>query len=456
MAQKNRIKKLELPILCLLFGICLLSCSQKHRLPKASPNILILLVDSLRADRLHDYGYFRNTNPFLSEFGKKGVRFTRAYSHSSQTKLSVASLFTGLIPPLHNVRHAATPSKENKNEILSDVLSNDLVTLAEVLHKEGYSTAAYITNPHLRSFLGFSQGFEEYQYFPFSKFDAEEINEQAVSWLERQTMRPYFLYIHYMDVHLPYNPPSKYKYLYTEEKEMDPIQQNGPFQSEITEEQLKYTEALYDAQINYWDDCFQSLIKRMEEKEELNNTLIIILADHGEEFYDHGGFGHGYTLYEEELLVPLYIIFEGLLPTHEIRVDPIQLIDIFPTICHFSGINTAKAPIQGINIFHSDGNKIISNKIHYAETCYGEISRSIQTDKYKLIYQSKLKDFKLFNLIEDPGEQNDLYSHSNPDANRLRGKLFELMNFEGKRAKSETKKLDTKTIEELKSLGYIK
>ena len=357
MAQRNRIKKLETAIIFLFAGICLSSCSQNIAVPKNPPNILILLVDSLRADRLHDYGYFRNTNPFLSEFGKKGVRFTRAYSHSSQTKLSVASLFTGLIPPLHNVRYVAVPSKENPRNILSDVLSDDLMTLAEVLDHEGYSTAAFITNPHLRPFLGFSQGFKDYRYFPPSKYRAEKINEEAIHWLTRQPKRPFFMYIHYMDVHLPYDPPAEYKYLYTEKKGMSPIHQNGPYRKEITDERIAYTEALYDAQINYWDDCFQSLIKRMEKIEGLKNTLIIILSDHGEEFYDHGGFGHGFTLYEEELLVPLYIILDGYIPADRIQSSPAQLIDIFPTLCHFSKIEGIDALIQGIDLSLPAGRK---------------------------------------------------------------------------------------------------
>jgi len=453
---ENKGQKIKISILCLLFGTCFSFCSHKTHLLKNPPNIVILLIDALRADRLNDYGYFRNTNPYLSEFGKKGVRFTRAYSHSSQTKISVASIFTGLIPPGHKVRQVAMPSRENKNKILSDVLSNEMVTLAEVLNNEGYTTAAIVTNPHLRSFLGFSQGFKEYTYFPYSEFRAEEINEEAICWLMRQPERPFFLYIHYMDVHAPYNPPNKYRYLYTEKKNIDPIRINGPWQSKITEEQIKYTEALYDAQINYWDDFFKSLIKRMEEKNKLKNTLIIILGDHGEEFYDHGGFGHGYTLYEEELLVPLYIIFKGFIPANQIRIDPAQLIDIFPTICYFAKIDTTKILFQGDNLFASKKNRTNPNKIIYAETCYGEIPYSIQTEKYKLIYNSKFKDFEFYNLLEDPKETDNLYTHDNPLVKKLKVNLFKLISFEEIGSQSETKILDPKMIKELKSLGYIK
>ncbi len=456
MARRNRIKKLEAAIILLFAGIFSTSCNQKTGVPKDPPNILVLLVDSLRADRLHDYGYSRNTNPFLSEFGKKGVRFTRAYSHSSQTKLSVASLFTGLIPPLHKVRQVATPSEENPKNILSDVLSDDMLTIAEVLNEEGYSTAAFITNPHLRPFLGFSQGFKDYRYFPPSMYRAEAINEEVIQWLTEQPKRPFFLYIHYMDVHLPYNPPSGYKFLYTEKKGMNPIHQNGPYRKEITDDQIAYTEALYDAQINYWDDCFQSLIERMEKKEELKNTLIIILADHGEEFYDHGGFGHGFTLYEEELLVPLYIILEGYVPADRIQSSPAQLIDIFPTLCHFSKIEGVDTLIQGIDLFASERKKKLSGRMHYAETCYGQDPRSIQTDSHKLIFQSRSNDFQFFNLQDDPREKTNLYREDNPQANRLKASLFQLMDFGNNRSESETKTLDPETIKALKSLGYIK
>ena len=456
MAQKNRMKKLEAAMILLFAGICLSSCSTRISVPDDPPNILILLVDSLRADRLNDYGYFRNTNPFLSEFGKKGVRFTHAHSQSSHTKLSVASLFTGMIPPLHKVRHVANPKWENRKNIMSDVLSDDMITLAEVLKEEGYSTAALITNPHLRSFLGFSQGFKDYRYFPSAKYRAEEINEEAIQWLARQPKRPFFLYIHYMDVHIPYDPPSEYKYFYTKKEGMRPIHHNGPYRRKITDEQIAYTKALYDAQINYWDDCFRSLIERMEKKEALKNTLIIILSDHGEEFYDRGGFGHGFTLYEEELLVPLYIILEGYIPADRTESSPAQLIDIFPTVCHFLKIEDVDALTQGIDLFASDREKKNSVRMHYAETCAGKIPRSIQTNKLKLIFQSRSNDFQLFNLLDDPLEKTNLYREDDPQAKQLKANLFQLMNFGGNRSESETVILDPETIKELKSLGYIK
>ena len=455
MLKKNE-KKIGILILCILSGICFLSCSRNDQVPDDPPNILVLLIDALRADRLHDYGYFRNTNPNLAKFGKNGIRFTKAYSHSSHTKISVASIFTGLIPPAHKVRRAAMPSKENVKEILSDVLSSSFMTLSEVLSNGGYHTVAFVTNPHLRAFLGFDQGFNDYKYVPYSEFRAKDINSEVMSWIKSCPGRPFFMYIHYMDVHAPYDPPNEYRHLYTEEKNLNPIQTDGPWNAKISEEEIKYTEALYDAQINYWDDCFQVLVNNIRENGELENTLIIILADHGEEFYDHGGFGQGYTLYEEELLVPLYMVFDGFIPPNQTRTDSVQLIDIFPTICHFARATTNNAFFQGNNLFHSKNKESHLDRVIYAETYRGKTPRSVQTEKYKLIYNSALENFEFYDIFKDPKEKHNIYEQNHPLATELKVTLFELMSFGEKGPASESKKLDPKTIKELRSLGYIK
>jgi len=448
--------RIKIFLACLLAGIFLLSCGHKIRVPKKPPNILVLLVDTFRADSLIDYGYFRNTNPFLSKFGKKGVRFARAYSHSSHTKISVASIFTGLIPPVHKVRFAAFPHKENKEKILSDVLSSDFYTIAEVLEREGYITAAFVTNPHLRSFLGFSQGFNEYKYYSYDKVNAEKVNTEVINWLKGHPVQPFFIYIHYMDVHSPYNPPDEYRYLYSEKKGLHPIKKDGPWESNISEEQIEYTKAMYDAQINYWDDCFREFIKKMEEEEWLKNTLIIILGDHGEEFYDHGGFGHGFTLYEEELRVPLYVIFEDYIPANQVRTDPVQFVDIFPTICYFAKVDIKKYNLQENNLFSPHPKKGNPEQIIYAETCLGEVPNSVQTERYKLIYNSQSNYFEFYDLIKDPKESNNIYKENNSIIEKLKIELIQILALDKLGPKTQKKELDAETIKKLKSLGYIK
>jgi arylsulfatase A-like enzyme len=446
-------------LVCLTLGICVSSCdirtfSRKVRPPKEPANIIILLVDALRADRLHDYGNSRNTDPFLSAFGKKGVRFSNAYSHSSHTKISIASLFTGLLPTRHKVRNAGKPSRENKEKILSDILSLNLNTLADVLNKEGYLTAGLVTNPHLRGFLGFSQGFDEYRYFdPNTK--AKQINKEVMSLLKDNSERPFFLYVHYMDVHSPYKPPREYKYLYTEETRLRAIGTNGPLRRKIPREIVEYTKSVYDAQINYWDDCFSELIKNLGRGGYLNNTLIVVLADHGEEFYDHGGFGHGYSLYEEGIRIPLYMVFPDHIPGENVWKNPVQVIDIFPTVCHFAKVDPRNLGLRGTNIFSNKWKEKGENLIIYSETYRGKIPRSVKKGKLKLIFNSKLEDYELYDLKNDPKEEMSIYRMDSPQSKRLQAELFMTLMAVDEGIEAESVTLDRETVDQLRSIGYL-
>ena len=434
--------------------ISCLGCQPRDRVTaRGRPNVVLLLVDSLRPDSLHDYGNARKTDPVLAEFGKKGVRFTNAHSHSSTTKLSVASLFTGLIPPANGVREALLPTK--KRMYAGDILSSELTTIAEVLKKNGYSTAAFVNNPHLRASSGFSQGFKDYKYFPGSKATAAELNQSVLDWLKKTPRKPFFVYVHYMDLHISYNPTEKYRLLYTKDKNEPPISTMGFWRGPLANRRIKQTRALYEAQINYWDDSLRLFIGQLEKGGWLSSTLFIILADHGEEFYDHGGFGHNFTLYEEMLRVPLYFIYQGVLPSGQTRNDLVQLVDIFPTIGHFTERNLAQLNLNGLNLFPAVPYKNPSLRVHYAEVSSIVAPRSVQTEKAKLIYNSKQDRYEFYDLIRDPREQKNVYKQNIEASALLKRKLIQIQLLYKSGPKTRLRELDPKTIEQLKSLGYI-
>jgi len=446
-----------------------ISCPKKTAPP---PNVMILLIDSLRADHLADYGYHRNTNPFLARFGRRGIRFTNAFTQSTHTKVVVSSLFTGLLPVVHKVRKAASPSLENENKILSDILSDKFLTMAEAFKNNRYTTGAFVTNPHLREFFGLDQGFDHYQYLD-SLTRADELNRAVLEWLDQHQEKPVFVYVHYMDVHMPYNPPASYQglYFFGPPRGLYIYQFNGPwrFAQEPDRLSLEYTVALYDAQINYWDDAFKRFISALEMRGWLKNTLLIILADHGEEFYDHRGFGHGFTLYEEQLHIPLYIIFPGVLKENQTNDHLVQTIDLFPTICHLAKIKCPNLP--GENIFSPQR----KSKYIYSETYRGKVPRSIRTEGYKLVFNAGVQEYEMENLVKllknlnsplvknylelydlnkDPKERNNIFSPTNP---RVKEYIYQLLQvFRQSRGKAEQVELDQRTIKELKSLGYIK
>jgi len=437
-----------------LLSVFLFGCRGEKSIPREPPNIIILLIDSLRPDSLMDYGNIRQTNPFLSKFGKKGIRFTQAYSQSSHTKISIASIFTGLYPPQHQVRRAYFPIT-NKEDPFSDSLSTDIVTLAEIFKKNNYTTAAFVTNPHIRSFFGFSQGFVDFNYYDWQSSNARSVNRAVIKWLKKNSREPFFLYVHYMDVHTPYNPPLKYRFFYTQKKNSRLIPFNGPIHRDVSKEHITYTRALYEAQINYWDDNFRKFIKNLEKGGWTQNTIFIILSDHGEEFYEHKGFGHGVTIYQEQLKVPLYLIFEGSIQSNQIRKDPVRLIDILPTVCTLADRDVSQLELQGTD-FLSSKKKNEKPMTTYAETFQGKIPRSIQTIKFKLIYNTEEKKYEFYDLLKDKEEKNNLSGKGLPEETSLRSKLEKILEAENIKIKAKKKKLDKKTLEQLKALGYIK
>jgi arylsulfatase A-like enzyme len=429
------------------------SCRPKPQAEQTRPNIIILLIDAIRADSLHDYGNPRNTNPFLAEFGRKGVRFANAHSHSSNTLPSIASLFTGLIPPATGVRKAAFGFKDEK--IKSDQLALSETTIAEVLKKRKYSTAAFVSNPHLQQFSGLSQGFQEYRYFPGLKVRAAALNTALLDWLKTAPRKPFFAYVHYMDVHTPYRPPLKYRFLYSKNKGA-PILSYGLWNGPISARSIEHTRAVYEAQINYWDDCFRALVGEMKKGGWLENTVFIILADHGEEFYDHGGFAHTFTLYEEVLHIPLYIVHAGHLPSGETRQDLVQVVDIFPTLGYFTGSDLSWLHLNGRSLFPEQQREGGSDRIHYAEVEPGSAPRSVQTLSAKLIFNSKPETYEFYDLLRDPKEQKNIYGQNPPLCEQLKSKLHQILSLYQSGPKRLAKELDQKTIELFKSLGYIK
>ena len=171
----------------------------------ARPNVIIILVDALRADHVGVYGYTRDTTPNLDRFSQDAVIFSRAISQTSWTKPSIPSLFTSLYPTHHGVLEGS--SKDTKGHITSDILQDSLVTIAETFREHDYKTVAFVQNAQLRGFLGFAQGFDLYDD---RAGDADKINKSFESWLDQGHGEPFLAYLHYLDVHWPYQPPAPY------------------------------------------------------------------------------------------------------------------------------------------------------------------------------------------------------------------------------------------------------
>ncbi len=378
-----------------LFGIILIttSCGETtKRKGRDAANVIIVLVDALRADHLGTYGYQRDTSPNIDNFAETSTVFTHVVSPSSWTKPSIPSLFTSLYPSRHGVFLGS--SKDTEGHITSDVLHDSLLTMAEVFNQHGYSTAAFVHNAQLRGFLGFSQGFDLYQD---RAGDAENINSQFFDWLAEREDRPFFAYLHYLDVHYPYQPPAPYDTLFgTFQSDIDFFTDEWKAlrtginhgEIELEEGDLQKMISLYDGEIRYLDEQLGTLFTTLRKKGLYHNTMLIFIADHGDEFLEHGKIGHGQSLYHELLRIPLMIKFPHGEWSGEKMNQISELVDLLPTITDYFGWQ----PPSGVDghsllpVLVDAGGEENSSRYAYAEVLQRKTyKRTVVGDNYKLI-----------------------------------------------------------------------
>ena len=417
-------------ILALNLGVLVDSTTN---VPK-SPNVIFILIDALRADHLSCCDYERDTSPFLSRELKNGVLFDNVISQSSWTKTSMPSMFTSKYPVIHKVR---TPT---------DKFDERHVTLAEILKNNGYRTAGFQTNPWLTRHFGFGQGFSTYRFLDM-KTKAGPLNENVFAWLDRNSDRRFFLYIHYMDVHEPYEPPGEFRTYGS--KPVD----------------------LYDGEILYTDDALARLFARIRQLGIDDDTLIVIASDHGEEFQEHGGYSHGRTLYQEQLRVPLLLFGPQLAGHHGKRLGRrVANNDILPTILDILDIRAPKhLAMEGESLLGILNGAAPEDKHLFSAVglndCRPEndLTSVIAPDDMKYILYINVGNGTsremLFNLAGDPGEQNNL---SENDTNRDSLATLATIVRDEYLARAPASRspgsvvIDEETRRRLKSLGYLR
>lgn len=270
----------------------------------AGPNLIILMADALRKDHLGIYGYPRETTPVLDRFAAKNHHYPNVTAASSWTNPSIASFFTSL----YVSTHGCLSYMDDENNRLDPAL----VTLAEGLREKNYSTGAFVANHLLKESLYFNQGFEVYDGISDDyKPPAAAVNRKALEWIRSRRGRPFFAYLHYMDVHGPYRAPGEYSRLFRS-KEKRPLNadERAMLRSYITPEadnDLNYYINQYDGLIRYLDTEIGKLLAALFREGLLENSIVIFLSDHGEAFFEHGFCTHGRSLYDEEIEVPLIV-----------------------------------------------------------------------------------------------------------------------------------------------------
>jgi len=309
----------------------------KAALPK-DPDIFIFLLDACQAKHLGVYGYSRPTSPNIDQFAQDAVVFENAYANASFTRSSVATLFTGLYPETHKVR------------ILKQQLSKNLLTLPEYLKGKGYRTSLFTSSGNVSRSTGFANGVDDYLTFigEWRQRKERTIPLEFHSWLSHPG--PLFSYVHYMEPHLPITPPPPYLDMFADPLKVSSANQViedswklGYLKHPLAPGDIK-TINNYDSAIAFVDGEMGKLLQSLREKGLYENSLIMILSDHGESLYEHGQWGHGHFVFEETAHVPLVVKFPAAMNLKGRARTVVELADIFPTVLDIFG---QKIPLDG-------------------------------------------------------------------------------------------------------------
>ncbi|HEX6884286.1 MAG TPA: sulfatase-like hydrolase/transferase [Planctomycetota bacterium] len=324
-----------------LVALTLAACSEAR--PARAPNVLLVCLDTVRADHLGTYGYGRPTTPTLDALAARALVFEDASAVAGWTKPSVPSFLTGTYPCQHGVYEG---SASVGVEARTDLLPAAALTLAEVFQAHGYRTGAVVNNAHLRTGNGFEQGFEHYDQ---SDHDARTIRWRALDWVDQARAGaepgPFFLYLHFLDAHWPYSVPEEWLTRFADAAAVAPFRgrdSRALYEAvNAGERTLEPAErealvALYDGALAYLDAELGRLLAGLALRGLEQDTIVCVIADHGEEFGEHGRLGHGHGLWENLLRVPWILRVPGRAPAR--HAAPVSLVDLFPTLLAAAGI----------------------------------------------------------------------------------------------------------------------
>jgi arylsulfatase A-like enzyme len=441
--------------------------------PAQASNVLFIVVDTLRADHLPLWGYGAGKTPHLDAFAKDAIRFEHAFVNASWTRPSFASMLTGRYPASHQTMH--------KSASLPDTLT----TLAEAMRKGGYQTYGLVTNYNVAPFFNFHQGFDQYTYLepdfvlgagdmeakllfvqalrqgietyrarrgrvePGSAYqDATVVNRKLAQFLDGEPQTPFLAFVAYMDPHDPYFPHPYDGTGYARAANQKPAAEDASTMIR-----------LYDGEITFWDGEFGALIADLKRRGLYDDMTIVVTSDHGEEFFDHGGFWHGTTLYDEQLHVPLLLKLPKNQQGGSAVSHWVESIDIMPTLLRLAGLQVPSG-VQGKDLMTA------SEAVFAEEDHEGNELRSLRMrrgdSELKVIESNSdnprgLQPFELYRLDQDPGEQVDLSKQDAPVLNLAASRLDD----HGRRAKigqvsrsAVDVANNAAAVEKLRALGY--
>lgn len=436
-----------------------------RKTPSSSPNIIFIVIDTLSSQYILDEK-LRAESPNIQRMIDEGTSFTHAYSTAPWTRPAIASLFTGELPYRHQVRN------------LNSAISSETPTLAEELSKRGYDTAGFVSHMLISEQTSFKRGFDIYKMVQLKEnvheaVTSKQVTQSALGWIEQQkeakAPSPFFLFLHYFDPH----------YSYRHHKEFDRSSwYKGGLQSGYTfrkfrkqidtlsSDDIRYMQNLHQEEISYTDRQIGKLLETVRKDPALHSSVVILTADHGEEFAEHGGAGHGRTLYNEVLQVPL-VIWSPQDMTKRVVDEWISTADLMPTVLEMSGdarTLDSKRYSRSLKSFLSSTPRATGNpeRILFSEVDFNAYLVGVLRYPHKLVHNKETKLNVLYHLEKDPAEKNDLFNTEPEIARELKTELewflFEQQNAERAQASQQDSHnpADKEAIRKLRSLGYVR
>ncbi|GIW39890.1 MAG: hypothetical protein KatS3mg076_0467 [Candidatus Binatia bacterium] len=401
--------------------------------PAGGPNVVLIVVDTLRWDAVSANADTANPTPAIDSLAADGVRFERAYAQASWTRPSIATILTSLHPSRHGATHKTA------------LLRGSVLTVAEAFRDAGYWTRAFVSNINVAPVFNFHQGFVEYTYlapefyfgatdtaarltlykllrmlrerfwadviYPRNFYqDGRVVSDRAIRWLEENPRQPFFLFLHYMDPHDPY-----FEIPYSG-KGVARVRDPSPDPSRRDE-----LRSLYGRNTGYGDGEIGRVLEVLKKKGLYRDALIVLTSDHGEEFYEHRGWWHGTTLYEEQVHVPLVVKLPGNRSAGSVVRHPVRLLDVAPTLLGQAGLEVPE-DFEGKDLF---GDYTPPDLLWAEEELEGNVLSAVRAGPWKLVLANPgnprgLDEVELYHLGRDPGETENL-------ASRMPEKVEELL-----------------------------
>ena len=443
-------------MLVVLVPLVTLGCHTESK----RPNVLLISLDTLRADHLSCYGYDRQTSPFLDEIASRGVRFANAFINTLSTPPSHATILSSQYQESHRVdlRPVPTPMRES--------VPDRLIMLQEILQKQAYITLAATGGGYMAGKFGFDRGFTKYD----DKGDGIESEISALLDLLRQhesQEKPIFAMLHTYEIHHPYDPPERYRSSFgdfgkaIDSKRFREVRKDS---SVLSQDELDALIGLYDGEIRYTDDALRSMFGELRAMGFLDNCLVVITSDHGEEFGEHGHLDHLGLLYDELLHIPLILVGDSV-PRGKVDERLVSTVDVLPTILGYVRIEVQHS-LEGRDLLTSVGEQSTTDEAVFVQ--FRDIRFGIRTPQWKLIRNLKpygpagspaetfTPTTELYDLSKDPHEQKNVAEESADVAKALEQRLREWKDqFPGTAGEANKVQLSEQQLEKLRSLGYV-